>query len=351
MFDPIVRLRALDALRRRLTEISSPLADSIEAMEQLQRQIDSVLDDVENLTAPGADPHPGSHVMRLSEEIGASRATHGVHPVESAHVAMEMFQVLLPLVATELEARGAGASAAETAAVTLHRSIMRRVGLGALSYANYLLKKVSGSHHDERHRIARELHDSTAHSIGVALQSLELYRIYRDREPEFAERKLGLARDVLHEALGTVRQTAQELHDTTFDCEDLQKSLRDYMSSHVPADIEATASVTGDVGKIPDEVCAELYIVLREAVRNAVLHSGARSIAVRVHVDDDKVHAIVEDDGHGFEVVRDSDSSSGIGLFSMRERVQLLAGDLTVTSADGRGTTVSVVAPRTRGLS
>lgn len=336
----------MESLRGRLQEIRSPLAESAEAMDQLQRQLDSVLDDVENLGALRTGSRPNSRAEHLSEEIGATRANRGVHPVESARAAMEMFQVLLPVVAEELRTLGMGD--AETAAVALHRSIMRRVGLGALAYANYLLKKVSGAHRDERHRIARELHDNAAHSIGVALQNLELHRIYLNHDPGLADDKITLAREVLQAALSAIRQTAQGLHETTAESGNFEDALHDYLSMHVPADIDATASITGDVAAMRDEVCEELYIVLREAVRNAVLHSGARSIRVNVNIDDDKVHAEVEDDGDGFEVARKLDSPAGIGLLSMRERVELLAGELTVTSADGRGTTVAIVAPEVR---
>jgi signal transduction histidine kinase len=341
----------MESLRRRLQTIRSPLIDSAEAMDQLQRQLGSVLDDVENLGTPAAGSSSDSYAVRLSEEIGTTRATQGVRPVESARAAIEMFRVLLPVVTEELTARGMGDAGAETAALALHNSIMRRVGLGALAYANYLLKKVSGSHRDERHRIARELHDSAAHSIGVALQSLELYQIYVDRDPELARQKIVLAREVLHEALTAVQQTAQELHDGTIECGDVGKALRDYLSSHVPAGVDTTVSVTGAIARLPVEICEELYIVLREAIRNAVLHSGARSIRASVNVGEDKVHAAVEDDGHGFDVARALASPSGIGLLSMRERVELLAGELTVTSADRQGTTVSVVASWSRQLS
>lgn len=344
MFATAVRRGAMESLQRRLRASGSPIADSAEAVEQLRRQLDSVLDDVEHLTLPVAGVSAGSPGGRLSAEIGTARASQGVHPVESANAAVEMFQVLLPLVTEELGARGV-ADAVETAAVTLHRSIMRRVGYGALSYANYLLQKVTSSHRDERRRIARDLHDSAAHAIGVALQNLELHDIYQSRDKELADTKFALARTVLHEALATVRQTAQVLHGAAPDSGGLEQALHDYLASHVPDGIDATACVTGDVSGIPDGVCEELFIVLREAVRNAVLHSGAHTIRVRMDVEDDEVHATVEDDGDGFEVARKVDSPSGIGLLSMRERVELLAGTMTVTSADGQGTTVSIVAP------
>jgi signal transduction histidine kinase len=178
----------------------------------------------------------------------------------------------------------------------------------------------------------------------VVMQNLELHQIYRAHDPELAEKKFALARATLHEALATVRQTAQDLHYAT-EYADLQTALRDYLYTQVPDHVDATATVTGDAEALPDMVCDELFIVLREAIRNAVVHAGASSIQVSVHVGDDKVYAKVEDDGQGFDVATTVDSQSGIGLDSMRERLELLAGELTVTSANGHGTIVSIVTP------
>jgi signal transduction histidine kinase len=326
------------ALHQRLRAVQSSLVRSDKAAGQLQRQVDLILDDMARIGTPVA---ADTRAMRLSQEIGTTRATDGIHPIESVRAAIEMFHVLLPLVYGELLIQGQD-DALVTAANNLHSSIMRRVGIGAASYATHLLKKVNSSHRDERHRIARELHDHAAHAVGVALQDLQLHEVYVDRDPAKAMQKIASARQALDEALTLVRQTAQELRDSTSEHGGLDKALASYVESRVPADVEAVVEVAGDIEELPAEVSEELYLVLREAIRNAVRHSGARTLRVVVEVGEGTAHATVTDDGGGFDISKEVASPSGFGLLSMRERIELLDGDLTITSVEQKSTTVSI---------
>jgi signal transduction histidine kinase len=105
--------------------------------------------------------------------------------------------------------------------------------------------------------------------------------------------------------------------------------------------------VEGELSRVPAEVSDELYMVLREAVRNALLHAGARSLRVRLASDGLELRAEVVDDGIGF----DPKTGAGVGVASMGERVQLLGGRLTVTSAPGLGTGVQARLPLPRPVS
>jgi signal transduction histidine kinase len=94
---------------------------------------------------------------------------------------------------------------------------------------------------------------------------------------------------------------------------------------------------------------------MREAVRNAVAHSGCGRIEVILEVDDSELRGRVEDDGVGFAPDGDSGEvwdgreeevpATGVGLRSMRERTELLGGRLDICSEPGRGTAVEVRAP------
>jgi signal transduction histidine kinase len=89
----------------------------------------------------------------------------------------------------------------------------------------------------------------------------------------------------------------------------------------------------------------ELFLVLREAVLNAVRHSGGRRITVVVSVSGGRVQAEVADDGRGLP----DDAARGTGLSSMQERVAILGGTLTVAGGPRAGTRVKVQVPLRRG--
>ena len=86
---------------------------------------------------------------------------------------------------------------------------------------------------------------------------------------------------------------------------------------------------------------------MREAIRNAVKHSGCSRIGVAVEVEDGQVHGLVEDDGEGFdpEEVEEATPSWGVGLGSIRERIEILGGSLLVDSEQGEGTGVEMRVP------
>ncbi len=97
---------------------------------------------------------------------------------------------------------------------------------------------------------------------------------------------------------------------------------------------------------MPDYVRDQLYMILREGVRNAVAHSGADSIMVEVKISPREVTAHVWDHGSGFET--SAAVTDVVGLKSMRERAELLGGSFEIAAEPERGTVVKVRVPLTR---
>jgi signal transduction histidine kinase len=345
VFTAAAKREAMETFESRLRALGSPLVADDVATDQLMRQACSVLDDVA-VTLVGAD-RSERPAVKLAAEIGTSRATRRVHPTESLRAAVVMFEVLLPVVHAALRARHADERALLGGTVSLHRTILRRLGLGAISYAGFLLAKVNDANRDERRRITRKLHDQAAHAVGVALQDLELHDVYVDRDVTQARGRLDSARVALREALEVVRHLARELRESPIEFGGLEQALSSYLTWRVPAGIRATLSVADHLD-LPAEVCEELYFALREAIRNTVLHARARNMTVAVAVAGNEVHAEVRDDGSGFDVAETLASQAGIGLTSIRERLELLGGTLDITSRPGAGTTIAIRVARHR---
>ncbi len=194
----------------------------------------------------------------------------------------------------------------------------------------------------ERRAISRELHDRVAHAMGVVHQSLQLHEALRDRDPEKAEEKLGLAKRTAVEAMGQTRDLSRALrgHEAG---EGLRAALSGMLSDLVPPGVARELSVAGDEGAIPDEAREQLFLVLREAVRNAASYSGAAKISVSVAVEGERVVGVVEDDGRGFEKTAGPEEIGG--LAHMAERASLLGGTCSVESSPGEGTRVAVSLP------
>jgi hypothetical protein len=127
----------------------------------------------------------------------------------------------------------------------------------------------------EQRRVGRELHDRVAHLMGVVHQSLELHEALKGRDPEKAAEKMALARRATKEAMAATRDLSQALRHTEAG-EGLEAALSGLLRETVPPGTAHELSVSGEDGAIPDGVREQLFLVLREAVRNAVRHSGGR---------------------------------------------------------------------------
>jgi PAS domain S-box-containing protein len=208
------------------------------------------------------------------------------------------------------------------------------------------LEWVASAQIAERERISRELHDRVAHSMGVVHQNLQLHEALAGRDPSRANSKLKLAQKMATVALESTRNLSAELLRSEIE-DDLAGGLRDLLEVVEPPGIQAELSVEGDESIVPGHVRGQIFLILREAVRNAITHSGCTRITVGLEIIPDKVVGCVEDDGRGFDA--EEVGAAGVGLRSMKERTVLLGGKFRLAPGPGVGTKVTVSIPLTPG--
>ena len=196
---------------------------------------------------------------------------------------------------------------------------------------------------EERRRLSRELHDRVAHDIALVHQSLELHEALKASDPERATAKMELARRTVKEALESTRDLSMELREPEVR-RGLEAALANLLRDLVPPTVEASLSVEGDETLVPPEIRSQLFLILREAIRNAVVHSGAAHIVVEVDTGQERVVGRVEDDGSGFDPDEIRTAGTG-GLRAMSERATLVGGTFDLSSAPERGTTIKVSVP------
>lgn len=200
---------------------------------------------------------------------------------------------------------------------------------------------------DERSRIARELHDSTAQQI--AALTYQLAAAARDSaEPELAAR-LSELRELAGEVLEEVRSISHTIHPRVLEdlglvpaLEWLTRQTRERGTLAVEFD---TALSVGDETRIDDTAAAALYRVAQESLRNVERHAGAHHATLSLRRESGHALLDVVDDGHGFDLAEAMARRPGMGLFSMRERLALVGGSLDVTTEPGRGTHVRARVP------
>src|SRR5919202_3677856 len=126
---------------------------------------------------------------------------------------------------------------------------------------------------DERRRVSRELHDRVAHAILVVFRNLELLELYEERDPARARTKREAAKAAARQALEATRDLCRELRRPLAGT-GLEEALADDLGAVAAPEVQASVSVRGDESRLAPSVRDELYLILRDAVRNADSHSG-----------------------------------------------------------------------------
>ncbi len=205
---------------------------------------------------------------------------------------------------------------------------------------------VSSAVDHERHRIARELHDSLSQRLYAAAFNADAITQSASADPDFAIMGAAKIRVLVLSTLAEIRTLLYELQPevlSDLSLDDLVAQLCTSVAEIYQQPIELTVAHGGS--SIPTEPKLALYRIVQESLGNALRHSHAANICVAVDVDSDRASVDVVDDGIGF----DSDEvRTGHGLRNIGERAAEAGIGLNVVSVPGVGTTISASWPRER---
>ena len=196
-----------------------------------------------------------------------------------------------------------------------------------------------------RRELARELHDQVVQELTSTLIDLENFK----RRPYDAK----AVADQVDQVQGSLRRTLGELREMLYRLRDEETwqptfaaSLRDFAAHYGErTGIRVSVVVDGDWPlSIRSAAANHLQRIVHEAVNNARLHGGARSVRVLLLAEGDKARVTIIDDGRGLDPYYAE--GAGLGILGMRERALLLGGSITVERASEQGTLVRVDFPR-----
>ena len=205
-------------------------------------------------------------------------------------------------------------------------------------------RRLIEAHEEERTWIGRELHDDINQQL--ALLSVELDRWLKDHPSKGSIRELiRHAQQRISEVAKDVQSLSHRLHSSKLEYLGLAKAANSFCREvSKNSNVEVTFREAGIPRILPKEISLCLFRVLQEGLQNAVKHSGAHSFTVELYASSNSIELKVQDAGTGFDPVA-ALGGHGIGLISMRERLQLVHGDLSVQSKPGHGTTIHARIP------
>jgi len=192
----------------------------------------------------------------------------------------------------------------------------------------------------ERSRLARELHDTLAHTLsGLAVQ-LEAATVLWDQDQPRARDILVRALEATRSGLTETRRALQALRATPLEDLGLTEAIRELAKDAAQrGSLELKLDVDPHLPRQPADVDQALYRVAQEALDNVVTHAHARHLYVALQEQGGAPELVIADDGDGIPPDA-TEADSRFGLRGMRERAEIVGGTLTVDSTLGQGTTV-----------
>ncbi len=206
--------------------------------------------------------------------------------------------------------------------------------------------KIIGAQEEEKKRLSREIHDGPAQMMAnVMMRSDLVERIYKERGAKEAFEEIRNLKVMVRSALYEVRRIIYDLRPMALDDLGLIPTLKKYLKT-IEEYHESTKIEFATIGKetrLPSKYEVALFRLVQESVQNALKHAEASNIAVKVELRRDQIIVLVKDNGKGFD--KNQKKEESFGLIGMRERVQLLDGEITIDSKLGIGTIVMINVP------
>ena len=188
----------------------------------------------------------------------------------------------------------------------------------------------------ERNRLARELHDTLAHSLAALSVQLEALRTLLAHDPAAAQDRLNDVTALARSGLEESRQAIQALRTDPLKTLGLVGALRGMLQAfQARTGVQADLRVAGKELDLTDEEAQTLFRIAEETLTNVERHAAAQRVAVRLAFGHDRIDLMIQDDGVGFDPAAvDPDR---YGLTGMRERAAMIGATLKVNSRPGRG--------------
>lgn len=226
--------------------------------------------------------------------------------------------------------------------VTANRRVAERMRR-AITAMGTLARRLSRAREAERRRLSLELHDDLGQELTglrLALESLP-----KPAAPDDTVR--------LEEAIAIAGRLQARVHTISAD---LRPPMLDDMglivalpwlfeNQRASTGLQVAFRQSGLERRLPAEIEIAVYRIVQESLTNVVRHAGVSAAQVLLRATDSAIVLRVEDEGHGFDAGREAESGGGIGLLGMRERARTLGGRVTVESAPGEGTALTIELP------
>ncbi|MEM6403834.1 MAG: sensor histidine kinase [Cyanobacteria bacterium P01_D01_bin.116] len=190
----------------------------------------------------------------------------------------------------------------------------------------------------ERHRIARDIHDSLGHTLTTLDVQLELANTLAKRQPENALKALDTCKQLSSQCLVEVRRAVRTMRESTFDLNQALQTLVEQVRNNRSLEI----CMEMKLPNLPLQTAHQLYCIAKEGLTNIQKHADASKVTLHGEAKFNNIVLEIIDNGKGFNP---DSAHAGFGLKGMQERVDVLAGEMIIKSRKSKGTCIQVSIP------
>jgi signal transduction histidine kinase len=236
-------------------------------------------------------------------------------------------------------------SYANLAAVAIQNTLLFEEVRRSNKQLHGLSQRLMKAQEEERLHLSRELHDESGQLLTALTVQLGLLDRTLDH-PEAMREKIEELKNTANEIQENLHQLAVNLRPASLDHIGLVTTLQQFITEfnrqyHFSVDFEAVGM---EGRRLPGDIETTVFRIVQESLTNVILHSQANHVEVLISLFNQNVILIVEDDGIGF-IPTTTGTEDHLGLFGMRERVEMLGGSFLIESTPGKGTTIKAEIP------
>jgi len=209
-----------------------------------------------------------------------------------------------------------------------------------------------------RKEVAGDLHDGPLQLVSAMMMQLQVCQKALEEDPSLLSKQFASMHELGQQAIHQMRTMLFELRPLVLETEGLVAALQVFLKRRQQEVKTTRLALTlktfqpgGQISRLENKVEVALFAIVQEAVNNALKHAQASNIIVRLKETPTAIYAMIVDDGQGFEldkIRRNYGQQGSLGLVNIRERAELIGGELTMNSVPGQGTRISVYVPKAK---
>ena len=343
-------------------EIKSPLEQLVEDSRKEYQQVQLELREIDVLIrqSTGEVDKLAQRNAQITNKVRQIEAIFDTVPREDIQKTYQSFQDAqkrLFMMRGQLEKLQSDQKNLQRYAEQLRRLLESSEGIGASQSPRRasagpgqpaIVRVIEAQEH-ERQFLVQEMHDGPAQALTNLILQAEICERLFDKDVNRAREELANLRGAVTATFQKVRNFMFDLRPMMLDDLGIIPTLKKYVEGfREKSSIATNLTITGQERRLEAHNEATIFRVIQELVTNAWEHAHCTSIEISLDIDTTWIRASVEDNGSGFdvdEVLQAVEQHKTIGLATLRERVEMLGGDLNVDSGIGRGTKVSFEIP------